>query len=146
MTNTTTRIVSTADRDNRHTLHVHTYLTEANVASGHQHTIVGVSAPARIIKESHIHCIRIRTSFLSHDNHECSHWHWVDIMTGPAIELCNDNHMHYFCGTTSTDDGHCHTFDGITGLGPTLLFEEDDCDSPSPPLPKKKSKHPPFYE
>lgn len=111
-------------------LHVHTYLTEVNVADDHQHIILGVSGPAREKGNSHVHRIHGRTSFISEEG-ECGHWHTQDVMTGPAIEMPDCNHVHYFEGITSKDDDHCHTFSGATGLGPSLLCmedEEDDCE------------------
>ncbi len=108
--------------------HVHTYLTEADVADGHQHIIMGVSGPAR--ERGRIHCHRIhgRTSYICEEG-EGGHWHTQDVMTGPAIEMPEGNHVHYFAGMTSKDDGHCHSFAGATGLGPSLpCMEEDDYD------------------
>ncbi|BBB90033.1 MAG TPA: YmaF family protein [Methylomusa anaerophila] len=105
-------------------IHVHTYLTEADVADDHQHIITGVSGPAKQKNRSHVHCIHGRTSFISED---CEgHWHAFDIITGPAVELCDDTHVHYFAGDTSICDDHCHTFSGCTGLGPSLAEEECD--------------------
>ncbi|HWR06897.1 YmaF family protein [Sporomusa sp.] len=106
-------------------LHVHTYLTEVDVADDHQHIILGVSGPARERGRSHVHRIHGRTSFIVEEG-ECGHWHTEDVMTGPAIEMPDCNHVHYFEGTTSEDDDHCHTFAGATGLGPSDRDSDDD--------------------
>ncbi|WP_371368060.1 hypothetical protein SRRS_17680 [Sporomusa rhizae] len=109
--------------------HVHTYLTEADVADCHQHIILGVSGPARESGRNHCHRIHGRTSFISEED-EGGHWHTYDVMTGPAIEMPDGNHVHYFAGVTSKDDGHCHSFSGATGLGPSMpcVDEEEDED------------------
>lgn len=104
--------------------HVHTYLTEVDVADDHQHIILGVSGPARERGRSHVHRIHGRTSFIVEDG-ICGHWHTEDVMTGPAIEMPDCSHVHYFDGTTSEDDDHCHSFTGVTGLGPS--DRDDDC-------------------
>jgi len=132
--------------------HVHTYLIEVDVADGHQHIILGVSGPARERGRSHCHRIHGRTSFIS-DTEGCGHWHTQDVMTGPAIEMPEGNHVHYFEGVTSKDDGHCHCFSGTTGLGPSRCSyendeddcydddDDDDCAMPGKPMPKYKPKH-----
>lgn len=124
----------TPEREDRHMIHVHTYLTETDVADGHQHMVMGVSSPARVAGASHVHRLRSRTSFYAENT---GHWHWVDIMTGPAVALPDGTHVHYFSGNTSTDDGHCHAFNGATGLGPAD-YVEDECDDDDPPMPHYK--------
>ncbi|SMD01171.1 YmaF family protein [Sporomusa malonica] len=109
-------------------LHVHTYLTEVNVADDHQHVILGVSGPAREKGNTHVHRIHGRTSFISEEGECGGHWHTQDVMTGPAIEMPDCSHVHYFEGITSKDDDHCHTFAGATGLGPSLFYMEDTVD------------------
>jgi hypothetical protein len=108
--------------------HVHTYITEADVADDHQHIIMGVSGPAKETDRSHVHRIHGRTSFISEED-EGGHWHTEDVMTGPAIAMPDGNHVHYFEGMTSEDDCHCHSFNGATGLGPSCMQEvEDECE------------------
>lgn len=126
----------TPEREDRHLVHVHTYLTEADVADCHQHIIMGVSAPMRVSGSSHVHRLRSRTSFYADDT---AHWHWVDVMTGPAVALSNGTHVHFFSGTTSTDAGHCHTFVGVTGLG-VVGDNDDSCDDDDPPHYKKHKR------
>lgn len=107
--------------------HVHTYITEADVADEHQHTIMGVSGPAKEKGSSHIHRIHGRTSFISEEE-GLGHWHTEDVMTGPEIEMPDGTHVHYFEGMTSKDDGHCHSFAGATGLGPCFGMDADECE------------------
>ena len=166
--------VSEEDRKNKHhhhhhdeyeTMpHVHTYLTEVDVADEHQHIIMGISGPAKEKGRSHVHRIHGRTSFISEED-EGGHWHSDDVMTGPAIDMPEGTHVHYFEGMTSEDDGHCHSFAGVTGLGPCLdmdtdtedeceeeeedecieVFEdecEEECEIPVKTMPKYKHKHP----
>lgn len=141
--------------------HVHTYITEVDVADEHQHIVMGVSGPAKEKGRSHVHRIHGRTSYISEEG-EGGHWHSEDVMTGPAIDMPEGNHVHYFEGMTSEDDRHCHSFAGATGLGPCLdmdtedeceeeedecveMFEdecEEECDMPVKIMPKYKHKHP----
>lgn len=108
--------------------HVHTYITEVDVADEHQHVIMGVSGPAKEKGRSHVHRIHGRTSFISEEG-EGGHWHTQDVMTGPAIEMPEGTHVHYFEGMTSEDDGHCHSYAGATGLGPCEYPDmEEDCE------------------
>ncbi|VBB05259.1 ymaf [Lucifera butyrica] len=124
----------TAD-DVLHERHVHTFLTEADVAAEHQHVIVGVTGPARLDMPVHVHRLHVRTSFLAEE--DGGHWHWVDVMTCPPIDLPDGNHTHYFQGTTSYDDNHCHTFSGVTGTGPTFIII-DPCTEEAPASSEKK--------
>jgi hypothetical protein len=108
------------ERDkSRDRMHVHFYQTEADVAgkNRHQHLIIGISNPAEKEGMSHVHCLRGYTSYFMEEKCEHGHWHWVDVTTDIAKELCDDGHIHFFYGTTSVNDGHCHRFKGSTGLG-----------------------------
>ncbi|MDD4601818.1 hypothetical protein SDC9_27497 [bioreactor metagenome] len=106
-------------------MHVHTFLTETNVACEHQHIMLGVSGPFREYGGSHVHRLRGRTSFMAEEDE--GHWHLYDVMTGPAVPMPDGTHTHYYNGKTSYDDGHCHTFADVTGLAPDQGLE-DDCD------------------
>lgn len=108
-------------RENHCRIHVHAYETETEVAQNHQHMITGVSAPARIVGDSHVHRLRIRTTF--YVSGMTGHWHWIDITTGPAVPLPDGSHVHYFAGVTSVDDAHSHSFAGATALGPTGFLD-----------------------
>lgn len=113
------------ERDDRCTVHVHTYLTETDVSEEHQHEILGVTAPARKEGTSHVHRLRIRSSYLIEEPGE-GHWHWVDVITGPAIKIGDCGHIHCFSGETCKSDCHEHTFGGVTGLGPVLNIRDDE--------------------
>ena len=125
------------DYDGKHmsNIHVHVYNTEVEVADEHQHILLGVSGPADRVGTSHVHAIRMRTSYSN------GHWHWVDIMTDRALAMPDGTHIHYFAGRTSMDDGHCHNFSDVTNLTPDLFMEEDDDEDddflPPPPPPKQ---------
>lgn len=118
-------------------VHVHTYNTLTDIADEHQHVLMGVSGPADIVGRSHVHPIRIRTSFV-----DC-HWHWVEIMTDRALAMPDGTHSHYFAGRTSMNDGHCHSFSDITNLSPDMCVEEEEEEFLPPAKPcKYKYKRP----
>ncbi|EAX47658.1 hypothetical protein TcarDRAFT_1080 [Thermosinus carboxydivorans Nor1] len=108
------------DNEGRRGVHVHGYNTLTEVADEHQHVIMGVSAPARLAEGSHIHRVRGRTSF------HVDHWHWYDVLSGPAVAMPGGQHIHYFAGETSFDDNHTHDYSGVLGLSPDVM--DDDCD------------------
>ena len=117
-------------------VHVHTYTTLTDIADDHQHILMGVSGPADIVGRSHVHPIRIRTSFVE------GHWHWVDIMTDIAVVMPDETHCHYYAGRTSKDDGHCHNFADVTTLsGDKCLKEEEEEEEEAKPC-KYKYKRP----
>lgn len=124
------------DREDRHMVHVHIFNTLTDVAADHQHIVQGTTGPAREAGRSHIHRIRVRTSYYD------GHWHWFDIMTGPAIETMAGGHVHAYEGETSYDDGHSHDVADATAQGPDYRDDEDDGDDadelpPPPPVPAK---------
>ncbi|MDR7868586.1 MAG: YmaF family protein [Sporomusaceae bacterium] len=110
------------DREDRHMVHVHVFNTLTLVANDHQHIVQGVTGPARCAGTSHIHRMRVRTSFYD------GHWHWFDVMTGPAVETMDGGHVHPYEGETSYDDGHSHDVADTTAQAPSLLEEEEDLD------------------
>lgn len=114
------------ERDNRCMIHVHTFNTLSDVADNHQHIVMGVTGPARRVGLSHVHRIRVRTSFYVEANR--GHWHWFDVMTGQAVVLPDGGHVHYFNGETTIDDRHSHDVVGVTGLGPNDFDDDEDCD------------------
>ncbi|CUH96881.1 hypothetical protein P22_2993 [Propionispora sp. 2/2-37] len=118
----------TVDQDDRHMIHVHTFNTEADVACEHQHIIQAVTGPARDSGNSHVHRVRGRTSFLSEGAE--GHWHWFDVVSGPAIAMPEDTHTHFIDGETSYNDGHSHTFSDVVGIAPDMEDDEEDdtCD------------------
>lgn len=131
----TTSRVPADDREDRHMVHVHTFNTLTLVADDHQHLVQGTTGPARAAGLSHIHRIRVRTSYFD------GHWHWFDVMTGQAIDTMDGGHVHNYAGETSYDDGHCHDVMNTTAQGPSLLAEEDEDDEePRPPAKAAKVK------
>jgi hypothetical protein len=121
------------DREDRHMVHVHVFNTLADVADDHQHLIQGVTGPARAAGASHIHRIRVRTSFYD------GHWHWFDVMTGLAIGTTDGGHVHTYEGETSYDDGHSHGVADTSAQGPDYREEEEAMDEP-PPVMSGKAK------
>jgi hypothetical protein len=133
------KFMTNSTEDNMDEIHVHVYTAETDVADEHQHLFLGISGPARIEGRSHVHQIRIRTSFIAED---CKgHWHWVEVRTDQAISMPDGSHTHYFADRTSTNNGHYHNFSDVTGLGPTMFVEEDEYITPSKPC-KYKYKRP----
>jgi hypothetical protein len=118
------------EREDRHLVHVHLFNTTTAVADGHQHAVQGTTGPARLAGASHIHRIKVRTSF--HADDATGHWHWLDIMTGPAIYTMDGSHVHTYQGTTSFDDGHSHDVENSTAQAPDI--------PEAAPLPAKTTK------
>lgn len=116
--------INSVDQDDRHTIHVHTFNTITNVADDHQHIMQAVTGPAREAGNSHVHRVRGRTSFFAGKGD--GHWHWFDVVSGPAIDMPDDTHTHYFEGDTSRDCGHCHSFVAVAGLAPDCDDDTDD--------------------
>jgi hypothetical protein len=102
--------------DYKATDHNHAFLTIADVAREHQHGIVGTTGPAIYHADSHFHRICVKTTYDPKGG--TTHWHEVDIKTGPALELRNGEHTHAYCGQTSVELGHCHTFSSVTDTSP----------------------------
>lgn len=116
--------IADREEDNIDNFHVHVFATQVDVGECHQHMLLGVSGPAKIDGRSHVHQICIRTSFSSEN--DPGHWHWVDSMTDRAIEMPDGSHIHYFAGRTSKNEGHCHDFSDVTGIGPDVYLEEEN--------------------
>lgn len=125
------------EREDRNMVHVHIFNTITFVADGHQHIVAGATAPARRTGQSHIHRLRVRTSFNAED--ETGHWHWFDVMSGPAIYTADGGHVHAFEGATSVDDGHSHDVANATAQAPDILNEEGEV-TPAPLSSKAKNK------
>lgn len=105
------------------TEHNHAFITIADVARDHQHGILGTTGQAIDKGHSHVHCIQVLTT--SDPKGGPVHWHLVNIMTGPAIEVAGGEHTHQFCGETSCVLGHVHRFNSTTDTAPD---EEEKCD------------------
>ncbi|VBB09839.1 ymaf [Lucifera butyrica] len=136
-----------ADRD---CIHVHLYQTEVEPADPcycHQHVLAGVSLPAYRKDSSHVHCLKGRTTFFVDADGQHGHWHWYEVVTDCAVDLNDGWHVHYYCGKTSVNDGHCHIFQGSVCLAPDLLLgkdfagDDDDPDDDDYVEPKTKKKH-----
>lgn len=104
--------------------HIHTLITMANVAHDHQHMLTGTTGPAMRKRDTHVHRIWIRTSF-DPKNGE-THWHEVNVLTGPALETPDGEHTHFYNGETSRDLGHCHTFSSVVDTSPDNECGEED--------------------
>jgi hypothetical protein len=102
--------------------HNHIFITMADVSDGHQHVLIGTSGTAIYSGDTHVHRIRIKTSFDPKSGG--GHWHFVDIRTGPAIDVPKGEHTHYFCGQTSQDNGHRHSFRSVIDTAP-----DSECDN-----------------
>ncbi len=124
------------EREDRHCVHVHVFTTMVFPADGHQHILQGVTAPARPAGRSHIHRIRVRTSYFD------DHWHWFDMVTGPTIETLEGGHVHSYGGPTSCDDGHVHDVADTTTLAPDIRLEETFEPPPEPPEPPEPPSPP----
>lgn len=75
----------------------------------HGHRFAGVSSEAIPSGKSHIHRLVTRTDFFT------SHYHTIDIATGTAVPIFDENHVqvghtHAVTGATSLDAAHNHVF------------------------------------
>lgn len=121
------------DREDRHMVHVHVFNTLTDVADGHQHLVQGTTGPARDAGPSHVHRLRVRTSY------RIDHWHWLDIISGPAVYIMDGGHVHAYEGETSFDDGHRHAVLDTTAQSPDFREEEEEPEEPPPPVAKPKT-------
>lgn len=100
--------------------HVHEFLGSTMLAAPidfpelvHNHRFAGVTGPALLTNESHFHVISGNSDFFT------SHFHNVDLVTGPPIQLFNAEgipigHIHVIASTTSINLDHAHNFIGTT--------------------------------
>lgn len=116
--------------------HNHTFLTQADAVDGHQHILLGTTSPAIPKKDTHVHNICLRTSFDPKSGP--AHWHDVEIMTGPAFETPDGNHIHYYAGSTSFDLDHCHAFSSVTDTSPEHVLCVEPAQNEKPVLPQYK--------
>lgn len=108
-------------------VHNHMLGTTTEVARNHQHAVVTTSGPAIARNNSHVHRINVLTSFDPKEA-ESAHWHNFEIVSGPAIELPDDQHTHYYEGRTSVDLGHSHCVSGAMDASPDDYEDDDDDD------------------
>lgn len=90
--------------------HVHEFTgsTRLNtVGPPHNHRFAGVSGAAIPRGNSHVHLIRTNT-----DN--TTHFHQINVYSGPAISVGNGRHVHFVSGNTSFVFGHDHNFINAT--------------------------------
>lgn len=92
------------ENNNVFSQHVHEFLGSTSIADNpHNHRFAGISGPAILRGNSHVH--RIETLTDSTD-----HIHRIEDFTGEAINVGGGRHVHLVRGTTSFDDGHRHNF------------------------------------
>lgn len=128
----------TDEREDRHMVHIHNFDNITFVAESHQHVVMGATGPARGRPgPSHFHRMRVRTSF--HSENADGHWHWFDVMTGPAVYTADSEHIHVFQGPTSFDDNHAHDVLGATAQVPDIEGEEVVAPPPTGPQGKTRT-------
>lgn len=108
-------------------VHNHMLGTTTEISRNHQHAVVTTSGPAILRGNSHVHRIDVLTSYDPKEA-EGAHWHNFDIISGPAVELPDDQHTHYYDGKTSVDLGHCHCVSGSMDSAPDIDDDDDDCE------------------
>jgi len=100
--------------------HVHEFLGSTLLAESgaerHNHRFAGVTSEAIPTSSgSHRHKILARTDY--HD-----HYHELkEILTGPAIKVSDNKHVHFVSGETTENDGHVHQFQFATLIESPLL-------------------------
>ncbi|MGE5582928.1 MAG: YmaF family protein [Bacillota bacterium] len=87
--------------------HVHEFEGSTKLAEEcedrHNHRFAGVTSEMIVVGDNHIHGILENTDFLDHH-------HQIAAISGFAIDVGNDKHVHVFQSTTSMVDGHFHDF------------------------------------
>lgn len=113
--------------------HVHEYQGSTKLAKfsedAHIHRFAGITGEAILSAGSHIHKVWTRTDFFDH-------FHFIEYNSGPAIYMdkdkcvqgdgsviCEEPHIHYVTGLTSTNDQHNHEFQFATLIDSPLLPE-----------------------
>lgn len=102
--------------------HVHEFLGSTRLAlldspNVHNHRFAGVTGEAIRKGNSHIHKICTRTDFF------ISHYHFMEVYTGPAIPVGDGRHVHFVYGVTSFDAGHDHEFIFATLIEDPIFVE-----------------------
>lgn len=69
----------------------------------HNHRFAGVTSEMIVMGDNHVHGIFVNTDFLDHH-------HEIAAISGPAIDVGNNKHVHVFQSITTMDDGHFHDF------------------------------------
>ena len=88
--------------------HVHEYLgsvkLEEDGEDRHTHRFAGISGEMIPIRGSHIHKIKTHTDYYN------DHFHDVEILMGPAVDVGGGKHIHFVGGWTAYEDQHRHNF------------------------------------
>lgn len=90
--------------------HVHEFLGSVKLAEEeeerHNHRFAGVSSQAIPINDgsNHVHELFTSTDFFE------DHLHEIIQLTGPAIAVSDDKHVHFAQGVTTVNDDHSHDF------------------------------------
>lgn len=94
--------------------HTHEYEGSVKIAEPkedpHNHRFACVTGEAILTSDgrSHFHKLNNRTDFYE------DHFHKMCDVTGPAIPVGNDRHVHFVDGDTTINDGHQHEFQFAT--------------------------------
>ena len=83
----------------------------------HNHRFCTVSDEAEKVGNSHVHEVKFRTAFSD------KHYHEFCGKSGPAIEIANGKHVHFFDAITDVSDGHRHRFQGVSLIESPIDFK-----------------------
>lgn len=102
--------------------HVHEFQGSTRIAAEdeeefHNHRFAGVTSEVILAGGSHIHAFFVSTDFFDH-------LHQVAGLTGPAINVGGEKHVHAAESITTFDDGHFHEFIFATLIQSPLVDEE----------------------
>lgn len=86
--------------------HVHEFQgsTRLSGPTTHNHRIAGVSSQKFGQGDSHYHAI------LTNTDYDLGHLHEIGFLTGPAIQVGADRHVHFAYGVTTFNADHDHAF------------------------------------
>ena len=87
--------------------HTHEFLGSTKLvehpADSHNHRFSGITSESIKQGHTHYHKIKINTDFFDH-------YHQIIILTGPAIPVGDDRHVHFIMGRTTLNRNHRHRF------------------------------------
>lgn len=93
---------------NRKKTHIHEYQGSVKLQgdgeSRHSHRFAGMSSEMIPVKGNHIHKIKVHTDYVN------GHFHDIEILSGPAIQVGGEKHVHFISGWTTDAEGHSHIF------------------------------------
>ena len=96
-----------------------TRLAELGDPDAHNHRFAGVSGPAIIVKDGHVHKVKSRTDFFDH-------FHKFEAISGLAIPVGNDGkHVHFVEAITNDVDDHFHELIFATLINAPIFKEEE---------------------